>query len=101
MSLARIEEHPGGERSLFWWCPGCGHHHAADLKPLGRWTLSGDPAIAPTLAPSFRSFVSDPEEGEQTLCHCFIRDGRIEFLADCAHELAGHTVSMVGLESVK
>jgi hypothetical protein len=27
-------------------------------------------------------------------CHLFITDGKIEYLADCTHELAGKTVEM-------
>lgn len=28
------------------------------------------------------------------VCHSFVRDGQIEFLSDCTHELAGKTVPM-------
>ena len=28
------------------------------------------------------------------VCHSFVRDGRIEFLSDCTHELAGQTVEL-------
>lgn len=31
------------------------------------------------------------------VCHCFIRNGMIEFLTDCTHNLAGQTVPMVDL----
>ena len=27
-----------------------------------------------------------------TICHTFVTDGRIQFLGDCTHELAGQTV---------
>ncbi|MGC4033677.1 MAG: hypothetical protein QM754_18485 [Tepidisphaeraceae bacterium] len=27
-------------------------------------------------------------------CHSFVRDGQIEFLGDCTHELAGKTVPL-------
>jgi hypothetical protein len=30
----------------------------------------------------------------QSRCHLFVRDGRIEFLSDCHHELAGKTVEI-------
>lgn len=32
------------------------------------------------------------------LCHCFVRDGMIEFLGDCSHELRGQTVELPGIE---
>lgn len=28
------------------------------------------------------------------VCHSFVRDGKIEFLSDCTHRLAGQTVEM-------
>lgn len=32
------------------------------------------------------------------ICHTFIRAGKIQFLADCTHRLAGQTVDMVDEE---
>ena len=29
-----------------------------------------------------------------TRCHSFVREGRIEFLSDCTHALAGQTVEL-------
>jgi hypothetical protein len=29
-----------------------------------------------------------------SICHSFVRDGRIEFLSDCTHRLAGQTVDL-------
>lgn len=31
----------------------------------------------------------------RTVCHSFVRDGQIEFLADCTHGLAGQTVPLL------
>jgi hypothetical protein len=31
---------------------------------------------------------------ESKICHTFIRDGKIEFLGDCTHSLAGKTVDL-------
>lgn len=28
------------------------------------------------------------------ICHSFVRNGKIEFLSDCTHELAGKTVEL-------
>lgn len=32
--------------------------------------------------------------GSQAVCHSFVTDGRIEFLSDCHHALAGQTVDL-------
>jgi hypothetical protein len=30
-----------------------------------------------------------------TMCHSFVVDGRIEYLSDCTHEMAGMTVDLL------
>jgi len=44
----------------------------------------------PTFAPSLLCNGHDPA----LRCHSFVRDGRIEFLPDCQHALAGQTVEL-------
>ena len=34
------------------------------------------------------------------VCHSFVTDGRIQFLGDCTHDLAGHTVELPDLAAV-
>lgn len=36
-------------------------------------------------------------ESEPACCHSFVTDGKIQFLADCTHELAGKTVPLPDL----
>lgn len=77
----------------FWVfeCPGCNCCHYAD----DRWTFNGD-AESPTFSPSI--FVnSDGSNPTVPRCHSFVRNGKIEFLNDCTHELAGQTVDMVDI----
>lgn len=40
-----------------------------------------------------------PDAGKTHVCHSFIRDGRIEFLSDCTHALAGQTVDLPDIEA--
>ena len=30
-----------------------------------------------------------------SVCHSFVTDGKIQFLGDCTHELAGQTVELI------
>lgn len=55
------------------------------------WNGSGD---APTFTPSI--FVNPPQarSPHSPSCHSFVTDGRIQFLGDCTHELAGQTVDL-------
>ena len=87
------------ERPRIYWsddrwifeCPGCGSAHFFD----GSWTWDGNVAY-PTVQPSIRvSGVADAEnDPTPTCCHFFITAGRIQYLGDCTHKLAGKTVDM-------
>lgn len=96
-----------GEDSVHFWCPGCDHAHGISTGPNG-WTWNGD-LEAPTFTPSVlvhphRTLIDDTLEGEALtapanvtmtpLCHSFVTDGRIQFLGDSTHELAGQTVDL-------
>jgi hypothetical protein len=51
------------------------------------WTFNGD-LERPTFEPSLLCDQHDPAHR----CHLFLRQGRIEYLSDCHHALAGQTV---------
>lgn len=82
---------------FMYWCPGCDAPHTAYVNAPhpstgALWTWDGNVA-APTVQPSVLCF--ETENGERrTLCHHFLRGGQLEFLADCAHPLAGQTVAL-------
>lgn len=105
---------------LSFYCPGCKCSHGFD----SRWTFDGNmeaPTFSPSLlvGPNWRipdgwDFDTAPrdEKGELLLgpdgvhvlgafevrCHSFVRAGRIEYLGDCTHELAGKTIPMEDIE---
>ena len=95
-----------GKWGLRWWCPGCEENHIVPVRQLGArhnpdrpnvpdgwdWNESWD---SPTLQPS----VLVCGGSENSRCHCFVREGTIEFLADSSHALAGQTVPMVPVSS--
>lgn len=113
--LRRLE----GGRVAFL-CPGCNEAHQVRVEggghPLWGFNGSGD---APTFTPSILvravrieggneeiERILDsyklPEEREtmladkriNTICHSFVTDGRIQFLGDCTHTLAGQTIDL-------
>lgn len=57
----------------------------------GRWTFNGD-YERPTFSPSILVY-ENPRSGRPRT-HCFVRDGRIEYLSDSTHALAGQTVDL-------
>lgn len=79
-------------------CPACGFGHkfnAAEYpNPLNgaKWTFSGTlewPTFAPSMLIKYQL-----RPGEDYVCHSFVRDGKIEFLSDCTHAMAGQTVEL-------
>lgn len=84
-------------------CPGCKTTHVVTTSPYPNgWTFNGDYA-KPTLTPSVLvySHASLDKEGRPFYtprCHSFVRDGKIEFLNDCDHALAGKTVDLPEIE---
>jgi len=86
----RIFKHEHSERTQYLYnCPGCGYEHAFSLKSEGghhEFNLDLDnPTVSPSLLQNFR-----PDR----ICHSFIKDGHIQFLNDCWHELAGQTIEL-------
>lgn len=97
-------------------CPGCDQDHLFDVK---RWTFNGDlekPTFSPSMLSKSVALPSvDPITGDYTrgpdgkylldsqgringsrdiVCHSFVRNGQIEYLSDCTHDLAGKTVPL-------
>lgn len=87
---------------LIFFCPGCksGHMIRHGEGPGPRWTWNGD-ADRPTFSPSVLVTYSGSDAGKDgappAVCHTFVTDGRIQFLSDCSHELAGQTVELPDL----
>jgi len=60
------------------------------------WTFNGtldQPTLSPSILVRWREWNADGSETNHA-CHSFVRDGRIEFLGDCTHALAGQTVDL-------
>lgn len=88
-------------RSHYYWCPGCNCLHSVTIRPDvndrgAGWTFEGT-LERPTYQPSQLTRWEHGEERTPHVCHTFIREGMIQFLSDCTHALANHTVPMVPL----
>lgn len=79
---------PTGKVHWWFWCPGCEEAHAYTVP---RWTRTGTDD-APTFSPSL--LMRYGKHAGAKLCHLFLRDGQLRFLADCTHALAGQTVPL-------
>lgn len=85
----RIE---GAPLQYWFHCPGCQCDHAFTVGG-SHWTWNGS-FDAPTFQPSLLCTKNDPA----CRCHSFVTHGRIQFLSDCWHSLAGQTVDLPNWE---
>lgn len=53
-----------------------------------QWSFNGD-VDNPTFNPSLLN-----RDNQGHVCHLFVRNGKIEYLGDCTHSLAGKVIDM-------
>lgn len=97
MKVKRVEySDPTFSPAWRHWCPGCKWMHVIPTDGRAqenghKWTFNGD-EDRPTFHPSINIV------GQ---CHYFITDGQIRYCGDSKHELAGKTVDLPDLSTVK
>lgn len=88
----------GKGKAYLFYCPGCKRIHTfreRDDHGNPEWEWNGD-AEKPTIRPSIKVTRRYPNRVE--ICHSFISNGMIKFLADSTHQLAGHTSELPELD---
>lgn len=74
------------DHGLFmFYCPGCKCSHG--VTNIWKIDIPNN-----TISPSV--LVRSGNEKGPTVCHSFVRNGTIQYLNDCTHNLAGKTVDM-------
>lgn len=101
--MAKVKKTVHFDRTIYIFkCPGCRFNHhfitewdieKASLPPDRRltWNFNGSvemPTFEPSLVNRYTSF------GKNGICHLFVTLGRIAYLPDCTHALAGKNVEM-------
>jgi len=96
--------HELAPKLLSFHCPGCNYGHAVAVngrtmpdsegKPVS-WIWNGD-YQNPTFSPSL--LINKKAEGCYPRCHLFVTKGKLNFLGDSTHKLAGQVVEMLSLE---
>ena len=95
MFMSKFKESDKHEGMISFYCPACKETHCIGIAknncgfPI--WGYNGD-NDNPTVTPSIK--VEYHGADKDTICHSFIKDGKIEYLQDCTHELAGKTVEL-------
>lgn len=86
-----------------FWCPGCdGAHsirHGEGVGPRWGWNGSADkPTFTPSILVTYNGSDAGVDGSPPAICHSFVTDGKIQFLGDCTHDLAGQTVDIPAWE---
>ena len=98
------------------FCPGCQCAHGVN----DRWSFNGDmdkPTFSPSILVTTGHYISEHKgdcwcnfndeqlkKGEKPsgfncgVCHSFVTDGKIQFLNDCTHSMAGQTLDLPDVE---
>jgi hypothetical protein len=84
--MARVKQFGENEFGITCLACGCGHM-------LKGWTFNGD-LERPTFTPSLLVTGYLNADNPNGICHSFITDGQIRYLADSTHRLAGQTVDL-------
>jgi hypothetical protein len=82
--------------AFLFYCPGCEAHHHITPQNVGSgrgWRFNGS-FERPTFTPSVLTGAA------RHRCHLFVRAGKLIFLGDCVHKLAGKTVDMIDLSAL-
>lgn len=90
-----VTDHTGALIGHLVECPACseantGGAHVFYVRGYATagWEFNGD-RERPTFSPSMLS-----RDSRGNVCHSFVRDGRIEYLSDCTHDMANKTVDL-------
>jgi hypothetical protein len=113
--MAKFEKVVSTIGQYIFYCPGCNVYHcvwtANEGYPHPVWDYNGDverPTISPSLLVRWRHPKGYSNENPapigydgpivDEICHMFIKDGMIQYLSDCTHELAGKTIELPELD---
>lgn len=102
---SKLRKLEGGR--VAFMCPGCKQAHHVTVDGSRGWTFNGSgdrPTFSPSVLVKGTVPITDEEHarimaGEAVkptplVCHSFVTDGRIRFLNDCTHDLAGETIDL-------
>jgi len=103
--LYKVENWKEGMANVYFECLGCKMNHGVWTE---KWVKDHDANNNPIYGPvwGFNNSMDKPTftpsilvtighgEKPSDICHSFVRDGMIQYLGDCTHELAGQTIEL-------
>ena len=104
---------------VLFWCHGCDMAHPVNVSGGSgpSWSFNGSfekPTFSPSILVKFDQLSKESREKNRAyfaehgrhmtpqelpydikhVCHSFVTDGRIQYLGDCTHSLAGQTIDL-------
>jgi hypothetical protein len=83
--------------SFLFNCPGCKVPHSINFNvkkgSVLNWEFNRDvdnPSISPSILVCWQMIAPKKDR----VCHSYVKEGKIQFLSDCTHSLAGQTVEL-------
>jgi hypothetical protein len=90
--MAKVKRYEHYGEAYGFDCPGCDMMHIIPVTGERGWGFNHD-LEKPTFTPSI--LARTPQGSKPTIvCHSFVRNGKIEFLNDCTHAMAGKTIEL-------
>lgn len=77
----------GQHYSWVFWCHGCHDRHQ-----IRGWEWNGNKEL-PTFSPSILVRYYNGQDVSE-VCHSYVTDGKIKYLDDCTHKMAGQTIGL-------
>ena len=84
-------------------CPGCGFAHRVNIRSHNKfvnasiWKFNGNeetPTFTPSIKVEWDEYIPKTDSIIEHICHSFITKGKIRFLNNCTHKLAGQEVEL-------
>ncbi len=87
------------DQLLRFRCPGCNTEHAIQFgwEETPNWNWNGSftkPTFDPSVLVTYEGKDAGTNGAPPAVCHSFVKEGKIQFLSDCTHSLAGQTVDI-------
>ena len=83
------------------WCPACGDQHLfytqVKTKSGALWSFDNNfeqPTFTPSMVITYPAVKWNDKEFPERRCHYILRHGKIVYLGDSTHHLAGRTIDL-------
>ncbi len=92
--MAKVKPYGSEPHMVQFYCPGCKTSHALSKNAHEYNDDPEKPTFSPSILVRGWAQAEGYEYGKEIYCHSFVKEGMIQFLNDCIHEMVGKTVEL-------